>query len=123
MRTILILAAIVAASFLTSSCEKEYFKPMPAADIPSEVSYAQHVEPMLETKCAIGGCHNGAVPPNLVKGKSYVALVEGGFVDTLNAEQSVLIVKVKSNMPPPSGLPAADIDLLVKWMKQGAKEN
>lgn len=126
--SLLIISLIIAIPF--SSCEKEYFKPV-AIDPNVPVSYKTEIEPLWTAKCLGSGCHNGGVPPNLLVGKSYTALLEGLYVDTLqrnadgtiNAAASILMVKIKKDMPPGSLMPQAEIDRVENWIKQGAKDN
>lgn len=73
------------------------------------------------SECAGSGCHEGTAAPNLTTGKAYTNLVDGAYVDTLNAEQSILYLKLNSNMPPGGKLPAGDIAKILLWIKQGAQ--
>jgi hypothetical protein len=113
------ISLIIALSF--TSCEKKYFKPLPV-DPNVPVSFKGEIEPLFEAKCALSGCHNGAVSPNLSKDKCYASLMEGGYVDTLKPDESLLMIKLNTNMPPQK-LPPSDINKVLSWIKQGAKEN
>ena len=122
MRLLAFLTIGIVLALPFASCEKEYFKPLPV-DPNVPVSFSADIEPLFISKCATSGCHNGAVRPNLLEGKCYTSLMDGGYVDTLAPDKSSLMVKVRSNMPPPSGLPAPEISKVLAWITQGAKEN
>ena len=120
MRILTFITIIVLATVFISSCEKKIFK-APVVDPNTPVSFTSEIQPLFSAKCAVSGCHSGAVSPNLSDGKAYSSLIDGGLVDTLNATTSVLYVKITTNMPP-TKLPASDISKVLFWIKQGAKE-
>jgi hypothetical protein len=120
MRIITFIAVIALATVFVSSCEKKIFK-APVVDPNAPVSFTTEIQPLFTAKCAASGCHSGAISPNLTEGKAYSSLIDGGLVDTLNAATSVLYVKLTTNMPP-TKLPASDINKVLYWIKQGARE-
>ncbi len=69
------------------------------------------------------GCHGGGISPDLRADKSYNSLVNGGFVDTVNAESSKLIEKINSGHGTSGNLSAQDKLYLLTWIKEGAKDN
>jgi hypothetical protein len=121
MRLIIIAAFCCLIAMPLSFCEKKYFKPV-AVDPNLPVSYSKEIKPLFESKCAVSGCHNGAVVPNLLPDKCYASLMEGGYVDTLKPDESLLMIKLNTNMPPEK-LAAGDINKVLVWIKQGAREN
>jgi hypothetical protein len=116
----------VAAGALTTAC---YYDKLPEAEpntCEEEVSYAMDVQPILTSKCATVGCHDGRTDPKLTSDVSYDNLVNGGFVDTDDPEQSFLykVLTVPQIIMPPSGaLPQREIDDILCWIEQGAPDN
>lgn len=121
MKTIKYILIIFIFSSLVSSCQREYFK-TPALDPNAQISFSKDLQPILASKCSISGCHNKSVSPNLLKDEAYLSLWEGGFVDTINAQGSILMLKLNTNMPV-GKLPLVDRNKFLLWMKQGAKLN
>ncbi len=89
--------------------------------------------------CALSGCHNGSVRPNLTSGKAYIALynvdsqqnANQKLVKPGNSNRSYLITKltgrsgiVNSIMPLGGNkLPSAVIDSIAVWIDKGALDN
>lgn len=121
MRILKIATLIFLFSGLISSCQKEYFK-KPVLDPNTPISFSNDLQPIMTAKCASSGCHDKSYPPNLLKDKAYLALIDGGYIDTLVPSQSILMTRLNKDMPK-GKLPAGDISKFEIWMKQGAKEN
>lgn len=121
MRMLKIIIGVLLFMGALSSCEKAYFV-TPVFDPNASVSFANDLQPIFTSKCISSGCHNGAVSPNLTVGQSYSNLIDKGLVDTLNPAQSILMIKLNTNMPP-GKLPAADINKFLVWITKGAQEN
>jgi hypothetical protein len=123
MKTKIIIGLALLIAGVFTACEKEYFKPTSSISDNTIISFSKMVVPVLTTKCAISGCHQGAVPPNFSESTAYTNLVDGALVDTLNPTKSILYVKLTSNMPPTGKLTADDLKKFLLWIKQGAQEN
>ena len=102
-------------------------------DIPDkDVSYSQHIQPILNVKCATSGCHDDATSaagysmtswtninriPLVIPGESEVSHI----VMVLTGQGGLLI------MPPPSSpiAPVTDRELngIKTWIDEGAKNN
>lgn len=121
MRIIKFILFILIISGINSACQQEYFL-KPKLDPNAQISFSADLQPILSSECASSGCHDKTVAPNLTEGSSYLSLVEGGMVDTTNAEGSILMIKLNTNMPAVK-LPAIEIEKFLMWIKQGAKEN
>jgi len=121
MRLLKIVIVVFVFMGALSSCEKAYFV-APAFDPNATVSFSKDLQPIFTSKCVASGCHNGSISPNLTAGQSYSNLIDKGLVDTLNPAQSILMVKLNTNMPP-GKLPAADINKFLVWITKGAQEN
>jgi hypothetical protein len=107
------------------SCQKEYFPPV-ELDESTPVSFKSEVLPIFTASCLGSGCHqNGGASPNLTADLAYSSLVDGGLIDTLQPEKSVLYdrIKIKGDMPKSGKLPETQIQKILLWIKQGAKDS
>jgi hypothetical protein len=101
-----------------------------AATAPSGVDFARDVQPLLENKCL--ECHN----PNKIKGKllmdSATAMLKGGDTgpalvagqpDNSEMIKRIALPKDHDDIMPPKGGPLAakEIDVLKRWIAEGAK--
>jgi hypothetical protein len=120
-----IFIIFLAATLLFAGCQKEYFPPV-QLDESTPISFKSDVLPIFTASCLGSGCHdNGGVSPNLSEGLAYLSLTEGGMVDTLQPEKSVLYdrIKIKGDMPKSGKLPEIQIQKILLWIKQGTKDN
>lgn len=100
------------------SCTYNYIEP---ELIPDLVSYEQHVQAVFDNACIV--CHDGQYAvPDLSAAVSYEALMSGGFIDTVTAEVSKLILKISDNHYGGT-LTSSEIDMFTKWIEQGALNN
>ena len=124
MRKLFFIAIIFIVAVKFSSCEYENYEPATGPNPNDIISFSNYIMPLMISKCAVSGCHEGTSAPNLTAGKAYTNLVDGAFVDTLNAEQSILYLRINGGgMPPANPLPASDISKVLLWIKQGAQNN
>src|SRR5688500_4575922 len=66
---------------------------------PQAVSYKTDIAPMLNTKCAIAGCHvSGAHKPYLETAISFNQIVNGGFINTAVPKESILYKMINGEM-------------------------
>jgi hypothetical protein len=82
----------------------------------SQTSLVNDVKPIIETKCAITGCHSGSQAPNFTLSTNIIS--NAGRIKTLT----------QSGQMPPSnssagGLTAAQKALIECWVDDGAKDN
>lgn len=112
---------------LSAACEKDYYQTAPAVDPNTPVSYSTQVQPIFTEDCATAGCHvTGIQSPDLSAGKSYDQLMQLGYVDTTDAESSLLykrIISTTKPMPPTGKLSNTEISLILTWIEQGAPNN
>jgi hypothetical protein len=113
--------SLLALAIFFASCEKKFFKP-PVVDPNIPISFTKDLQPLFTANCTLSGCHNGNVKPDLTPERSYNSLIDGGYTDTLNPSTSLIMIKLNTNMPP-SKLPAAEINKVLSWIKQGTKLN
>lgn len=120
--TLLLLAVIIGSA----GCYRDVILPDAAVDPdgpPQAVSFSTDIAPMVNTKCALAGCHvSGAHKPYMTIGGSYLQIVNGGFVNTVLPKESILYQKINSEMKEyiPS---AADRQKIYDWIRTGALNN
>ena len=127
MKQIIIYAAIVfviAIGFM--SCYKDVILPDAKVDPdgpPQAVSFATDIAPMVNTKCALAGCHvSGAHKPYMTSGGSYLQIVNGGYVNTLIPKESIIYIKINGEMK--EYIPSAtDRQKIYDWIRNGAPNN
>ena len=109
-----------------TGCYRDVILPNAAVDPdgpPQSVSFKTDISPMVNTKCALAGCHvSGAHKPYMIAGGSYQEIVNGGFVNTLIPKESIIYKKINSEMREyiPS---AADRQKIYDWIRTGALNN
>ncbi len=97
------------------------------------ISFAKHIVPIFRTNCAIASCHSGSRPEgnlNLETSVAYVHITRPnrGYLDINVPKNSILynsLTSTANQMPPfpSSKLNDCEINQIMKWMKQGAKNN
>ncbi len=93
------------------------------------ISFASDIVPIINKSCAVSGCHaSGAKSPDLSEGKAYSALNNGGYFNKTTPEKSKLYLSLtgKSGIAMPVGSasnPSNINNLVLAWIKQGAKNN
>ncbi len=99
----------------------------PAPEGP-EISFKEHVQPIITGNCTASGCHpaTGGVF-SLV---SYNDVIKNGEIKEGNGKDSELVEVLKETdnndrMPPPPSAPLTknQIDIIELWVAQGAKNN
>lgn len=92
-------------------------------NVAAGTTYAQVAE-ILNPKCA--GCHNATTRSGGIDLSSHKAIVSGGRAVLVigNSRASGMIRTMRSGRMPQGGpkLPDAEIDLIAKWIDEGAKE-
>ncbi len=91
-------------------------------------SFSADIAPILTKRCAIAECHvvDG---PHDIDLRTYDTLMQGGdegaIVITGNARESEIVEEIAEGKMPPEGQPldAAQIQLIIDWINEGAKNN
>ncbi|MBK8634596.1 MAG: hypothetical protein IPN72_13920 [Saprospiraceae bacterium] len=102
---------VVDTSVLISNCN------------PDTVYFEKDILPILLTNCSLGGCHTAASRQNGVVTDNYNRLVQTVGIRPFEPEKSRLFLSItsKNNIMPPSGRMSEDkINLISKWISQGA---
>ena len=82
----------------------------------SNVTYTLDIQPMIDTNCAISGCH--------VAGTGRVNLTTyTGLKNIVDDGRLVTRVIVQKDMPPSQPLSKCQMDKIQAWIDQGAPEN
>ncbi len=95
--------------------EEELYPPDPACET-TALSYTANIKQLIDTNCAISGCHvagTGRVSFTAYAGVKQVA--DNGLM-----RQKVLVEKT---MPPGGPLPDCELRQIDAWLKAGAPEN
>jgi hypothetical protein len=119
--------------FALSCTHQKKYNPMIqcAADTMSNVSFSANVIPIFTKNCIQSGCHDGGTAAghlDLDSAVAYTNLMRAGSgnIDTVTPEASVLYNELISRtdpMPPAYSLDSCTIQLVLKWIKQKAKNN
>ena len=91
-------------------------------------SFNADILPILTNQCAFAGCHVAGGPDGIDL-RTYQALKAGGedgaIVIVDDARDSELVEQIVEGKMPPNGppLPAAQTQLIIDWINEGAKNN
>ena len=91
-------------------------------------SFNADILPILTNRCAFAGCHVAGGPEGIDL-RTYNAVIAGGRDDDTviagDARESELVEVIIEGEMPPGGppLPAAQIQLIIDWINEGAKNN
>ncbi len=115
-----------------TGCQKNttlIIKPAPKV-ISKTVSFSKDLVPLFTKNCALGGCHaDGGHAPDLMATKAYTSLMDDpDFVLIKDPENSTLYKRLTGKLNPAMPLgkptnPGGINDLVLAWIKQGAKKN
>ena len=99
---------------------------LPPCD-PDSVYFEQDILPLFVSNCTMSGCHNSASHESGIDLSSYASVMNSNVVTPGQSNNSNLVdVITTSNpndiMPPPpmTAMPTAQIQLIKKWINQGA---
>ena len=127
MKRLVIYTGLIFAIILGfTGCYKDTILPEFEVDPdgpPQAVSFSADLAPILNTRCALSGCHSsGAHKPYMATGISYQQIVNGGFVNTTIPKESILHKMLSGEMKEymPS---AAERQKVYDWIRNGAPNN
>ncbi|MBZ0267443.1 beta-propeller fold lactonase family protein [bacterium] len=124
-RRLLALAPFVAALMLAGCSNNATF------DSVQDVSFAEHVQPVLSRNCTTSGCHNGTDLASGLSVASYAELAAGSDHGTMivpfEAQRSHLYLHltgdIEPRMPPTgSALPDDLVRMVGRWIDDGARD-
>ncbi len=88
----------------------------------TEVSFSKDVLPIFTANCT--GCHASGNATEGIALDTYANVTAGRAIVTGNADSSRIVREIQSGRMPPGGkLSSADIQTIVDWINQGAKDN
>ncbi len=124
----LIFIASLLAGWLTSCNSNMITNPNDIVFPDSNVSYQNHVQPLLSLSCAYTGCHNDETAAANLKLTNYFALFQhAGLVVPLKPDNSTLIQTLEGTLPHRATYYQNATDAQKKgmrlWVKEGAKNN
>lgn len=97
---------------------------------PDTVYFENSILPIFQTNCAKSGCHDDATAQNGIRLNSYANIMASGEIEAGKPGEGDIVKKISETdpdkiMPPPPelALNATQIDLIKKWITQGALNN
>jgi len=126
----LFLCTTAVATLAWSSCRKDTGPLVIPLPVTAPVSFQNDIQPLFNSSCI--SCHNASHPYlQLDSCCSYYELLFTGtnapYVDTLNPPESRIIKRMTGEigpaMPLTGTLPQSEIDLVLRWIEEGAKNN
>jgi YVTN family beta-propeller protein len=132
-RILFFLLLLLGVMISVQSCREDEQIVTPDYDNITTISYAQHVQPIFQNKCATSGCHNSASSSagltltswqRLIKGSTY-----GNVIVPFRAEKSLLTMLFdgtalrRQHPAMSSALSLAEINFLKRWITEGAKND
>lgn len=126
MKKLLYAALVFVMGVSFTGCYKDVIFPDVAVDPdgpPQLVSFKVDLAPLLNSKCALSGCHvSGAHKPYMPSDVSYQQIVNGGFVNTTLPKESTLYKMINGEMR--EYMPSAtDRQKVYDWIRNGALNN
>lgn len=126
MKKYSLLTIVLISLLFLIGCEKDYYSTTPVV-ITGPVSFSEDIIPIFTNDCATPTCHvSGGYAPDLSPANAYNELTGLGYVDTANAEESLLykrIISPVNPMPPSAPLTAEETGYILAWIEQGAQNN
>ena len=126
----IVLVLFASCMVLVTGCYKVTTVTIPNnEEITRQVFLATDIVPVFNTSCSKSGCHSsGGIKPDLSADKVYNTLINGNYVDQANPESSSIYLwltgKKATSMPVGEANNPSNINQLVlAWIKQGAKNN
>ncbi len=106
------------------SCEYEIIEPV-KIDLPTEISFTNDVIPVFNNSCNMTGCHTqGHFKVDLTPANAYADIFAKNLIDTANAENSILYSKlVETGSSHLDKSEPGEPEIILEWIKQGAKNN
>ncbi len=126
MNRTIVYISVLFFSVALWSCEYEKLEPIDTT-LPENVSFSNDLTPIFENSCNASACHGtGAYQPDLTRDYAYYSLIYGDMIDTINPENSRLyksMTNLNEPMPVDGLLPVNQRNLVLVWIKEGAKNN
>jgi len=114
---------IASLSFTFTSCYFDKRIQEELNELPAVVSYTNDIQPIWNANCT--NCHNASFAPDLQEGTSFNAIMNN-YVTAGNASSSTLFKVLNGQgvlMPPAGKISQNNINLVEKWINDGALNN
>lgn len=114
----------------TASCRHDTTQ-VPDTNVPCEpgvVYFKNEILPIFQGNCAYAGCHGQGSAKDFVKLDDYASIIRSGIKPGKPDGSKIYEAIIETNPddvmpPPPAKLTAAQIDLIRRWIEQGALNN
>jgi hypothetical protein len=124
-----LLTGIAAVALSSCAVDEGPFQEPTCEPEPTEISFSADIQTILNSSCT--ACHSNSHPKlNLLACCSYTELTSTGFsapyVNTSSPANSILYKHMTGEllvMPPSGKLPDHQINTVLNWIEQGAKNN
>jgi hypothetical protein len=113
-----VFCLLFAIAFSVDSCVSHDLDPAYTCDDVGVVSYSSTVKTIVQTKCAIEGCHNGSNPqlPNWTDFSTFKGRVS-------DIKRRILAREMPPSDSPNGPLEQHQINKIACWVDQGAENN
>jgi hypothetical protein len=126
-KTIWIGSLLGMLMLIMNACYYDEVLPQESVGDVGEMSFSADIIPIFNASCNVSGCHNqGGQKPNLSAAGAYTSLINGGYINTTNPENSSLYkwMKGENGTPMPvSGSNETYNAKVLAWIEQGALNN
>src|SRR5437868_4883224 len=121
MKKLLVFAGLMLTiALIITGCYRDVIVPAVSTTKPPQaVNFSTQIAPILAANCAKSGCHvPGGQKPYMNAPDAYSNLINGGFVDIIVPNQSIIYQMLNGQMQQyiPSN---ADIQLIYDWIRNG----
>jgi hypothetical protein len=118
-----LLAGGLAAALLSSACSNNDKKEDPTPK-PDTVCFQRDVLPIFRANCGVAGCHNSAAATKGYVFEDHATITSRGVAPGNSANSKIYQVLIETDaakrMPPFGPLSATNLELVKKWIDQGA---
>lgn len=121
--SIVLLFMVACLSLTITSCYYDKRIQDEIIEVPEVVSYANDIQPIWNSECV--SCHAGNIQPDLTSANSYNDVMSN-WVKSGDAAASTLyktLIGEAVLMPPSGKLSQTKINLVAKWINDGALNN
>ncbi len=125
MKKLIVIIGVCCAVLVLNGC---YYDEVLEGNgsLPKNVSFSGDVVPIFNLNCNTNGCHDAGAShsPSLTKENAYTALMQGNYINTIVPTQSKLYKEMaEGNMPPSGALVGKELNIILAWISEGAKNN
>lgn len=115
---------LLALGLVFNACTYDFIVPeeLPKIDPTVDVLFSTQIVPIFTNKCV--SCHKaGGQAPDLSAAKAYSSINNSSFINTTTPASSKIYAFPGSSSHAWTGYSAAEAQLILTWIQQGAKNN